>query len=139
MEEALIEARKAYKKGEVPVGAVVVRNNKIIGRGHNLVEHKKSPIYHAEITAISQACKRIKDWRLNDCEIYVTLEPCEMCMGTIKQSRISKVYYGANKNKEEIGESEAYEQLIEKMDYTDDCSNLIKDFFKNKRNKKKNK
>lgn len=90
---ALKEANKAYKKNEVPVGAIIVKNNKIIAKGYNRKEKDKLVTSHAEINAISKACKRIKDWRLNDCIMYVTLKPCLMCQEVIKESRISKVYY----------------------------------------------
>lgn len=86
-------AFKALKKGEVPVGAVIVRKNKIIGKGYNKKERKKSSIYHAEIIAIKNAGKKIKNWRLDDCELFCTMEPCMMCCGAIIQSRIKKVYY----------------------------------------------
>lgn len=94
MKKALKEAEKAYYKGEVPVGAVIVKNGKIISRGHNLKEIKKDTTKHAEIIAIEKASKKIDAWRLEDCDIYVTMEPCPMCMGAIINSRIRKIYYG---------------------------------------------
>jgi len=87
------EAEKAYRKREVPVGCVVVRKNKIIGRAHNTKQKGCCCINHAEILAIKKAGRKIKDWRLNDCELFVTLEPCKMCMEVIRQSRIKKVFY----------------------------------------------
>lgn len=94
MKKALKEAEKAYNKGEVPVGAVIVKDGKIISRGHNLKEIKKDTIMHAEIIAIEKASKKLDAWRLENCDIYVTMEPCPMCMGAIISSRIRKIYYG---------------------------------------------
>ena len=95
MNEALKEALKAYKKDEVPVGAVIVKNNIIIGRGHNKREGKNDPTAHAEIIAIKSAAKNIKNWRLINCDLYVTLEPCTMCAGAIYLSRVKNVFIGA--------------------------------------------
>ena len=95
MKEALKEAKKAELIDEVPIGCVIVKDDKIIARGHNQRETNQSPIGHAEIIAINKASKKLKSWRLEGCDIYVTLEPCIMCSGAIIQSRISKVYYGA--------------------------------------------
>ena len=95
MIQALKEAHKAYNKLEVPVGAVIVKDNKIISRGHNQKETKSDCTRHAEIIAIERACKKLNSWRLNDCIMYVTLEPCAMCAGAIIQSRIRKIYIGA--------------------------------------------
>ena len=94
MNEALKEAKKAYKKLEVPVGCVIVRDGKIIARGHNLKETKKDTTKHAEIIAIQKASKKLEAWRLLDCEMYVTLEPCSMCAGAIINSRIRNLYVG---------------------------------------------
>ena len=88
IELAIKEAEKAYKKGEVPVGAVIVKDEKIISKAYNTIEKEQNPIKHAEIKAIEKATKKLKNWRLNDCELYVTLEPCEMCRGAIYLSRI---------------------------------------------------
>ena len=95
MKEALKEAKKAAEKLEVPVGCVIVKDGKIIARAHNLKETKTDTTKHAEIIAIQKASKKIEAWRLLDCEMYVTLEPCPMCAGAIIQSRIKKVYIGA--------------------------------------------
>ena len=95
MREAVHLARKAKKKGEVPIGAVVVCDGKIIGRGHNRRTGRQIATAHAEIEAIEKACRKLHSWRLPDCEIYVTLEPCPMCMGAILNARIKKVYFGA--------------------------------------------
>jgi tRNA(adenine34) deaminase len=93
MYQALLEAKKAYKKGEVPVGAVIVKNNRIISKGHNINLTTKDPSAHAEIVAIRRAAKKIKNYRLTECEMYVTLEPCPMCAGAIVYSRIKKLIY----------------------------------------------
>ncbi len=98
MEEYIIEelkklSNKAYKNGEVPVGCVIVKDNKIIAKAYNKRETKKNPILHAEIMAIIKACKKEKNWRLDDCQMYVTLEPCNMCKEIIKETRINKVVY----------------------------------------------
>lgn len=95
MESALKCAKKAYEEGEVPIGAVVVCDGKIIGRGHNRRTGRQIATAHAEIEAIEKACRKMHSWRLPDCEIYVTLEPCPMCMGAILNARIKKVYFGA--------------------------------------------
>ena len=91
MKEALREAQKAYDKKEIPVGAVIVKDNKIIARAHNVKEEKNDTTKHAEIIAIQKASKKLNAWRLTGCEMYVTLEPCSMCAGALIQSRISKV------------------------------------------------
>lgn len=98
MQLAIKEAKKAYEKDEIPVGAVIVYKNKVIGRGHNLKDSTGIVSNHAEIIAIKEANRRIKDWRLNDATIYVTLEPCPMCASAIQQSRISNLVYGASSN-----------------------------------------
>lgn len=95
MDEALIEAEKALEAGEVPVGAVVVRDGELLGRGHNEVEKRGDPTAHAEILAIRRACSRLGDWRLDRATVYVTVEPCHMCMGAFYLSRVEKVVYGA--------------------------------------------
>ncbi len=94
MKEALKEAKKAYGKDEVPVGAVIVKDGKVIASAYNQKETKCDTTRHAEITVIQKASKKLNSWRLNDCEMYLTLEPCLMCAGAIIQSRIKKVYYG---------------------------------------------
>ena len=96
MKQALKEAEKAYSKGEVPIGAVIVKDGKIISRGYNLKETKKNTLKHAEIIAIEKASKKLDAWRLEECDIYVTMEPCPMCMGAIINSRIRKIYYGVS-------------------------------------------
>ena len=96
MYAALQEAEKAFEDDEVPVGAVVVHKNKIIGRGYNQIERLKDPTAHAEMIAITSAANHLGDWRLNECDIYVTLEPCIMCTGALLASRIKELYYGAS-------------------------------------------
>ncbi len=95
MREALAEARKALHKGEVPVGAVVVCEGQVLGRGHNLVESIQEPTAHAEILALTAAANRLADWRLGGCTLYVTLEPCPMCAGAVVLSRVERVVFGA--------------------------------------------
>lgn len=144
MKEALKEAKKAYKKLEVPVGVVIVKDNEIIARGYNQKEMKNNPIKHAEIIAIEKACKKLNNWRLNDCEMYVTLEPCPMCAGAIINSRIRKVYIGAIQEK--TGACGSKVNLIDKYNsetkidiefgiLQDKCLNLVQDFFKELRKK----
>lgn len=93
MKIALKEAFKAYKAGDVPVGAVIVKNNKIISKAHNTKEKNKNAINHAEILVINKACKKLNTWHLNDCILYTTMEPCMMCCGAIIQSRIKEIHY----------------------------------------------
>ena len=95
MREALMLAREAYEAGEVPVGCVIVKNGQIIGRGRNRREEKQSALSHAELEAIEDACRATGGWRLQGCQLYVTLEPCPMCAGGIISARIPEVYYGA--------------------------------------------
>ena len=99
MKKALQEAKKAYNKLEVPVGCIIVKNGEIIAKAHNLKETKYDTTKHAEILAIQKASKKLQSWRLIDCEMYVTLEPCPMCAGAIINSRIKKIYYGAKDEK----------------------------------------
>lgn len=99
MREALAEAEKALAAGEVPIGAVMVRDGEIIARGHNLRNTAKNPLRHAEIDVINQAAGIVGDWRLEDCTLYVTVEPCPMCAGAIVQARIPKVVFGARNSK----------------------------------------
>ena len=94
----LEEAQKAYRKDEIPVGCIIVKNDKVISKAHNSKQKTHKCINHAEVIAISKAEKKIKDWRLDDCELYVTLEPCPMCMEVIRQARIKKVYYLLDSN-----------------------------------------
>lgn len=142
MKEALKEAAKARKKDEVPIGAIIVHNNKIIAKGHNLRETKHDALGHAEIIAIRKANKKLKSWRLVDCTIYVTVEPCSMCAGAILQSRIARIVYGTEDIKGgALGSSyNLFEQKninhipeIASGVLKEECSQIIKDFFKKKR------
>ena len=142
MKEALIEAYKAFNEDEVPIGAVIVQKGKIIARAHNAKEKNNNPLCHAEIIAINNACKFTGDWRLNDCELYVTIEPCLMCCGAIIQSRIKKVVYGAPNTK--FGYVESLDSVlnnpsnnhkveIERGICINECQNLMSAFFESKR------
>ncbi|MFC1752802.1 tRNA adenosine(34) deaminase TadA [Thermoproteota archaeon] len=99
LEIALKEAHKSLSKNEVPIGAIIVRNNIIISRGHNLKESRHDPSAHAELIAIKKACSKLGDWRLNDCTLYSTLEPCPMCAGAMLQARVKCLVYGAKDSK----------------------------------------
>lgn len=99
MDKVLELAEKAEKKGEVPIGALIVKNGKIISKAYNNREKKQNALYHAEILAINKACKKLKSWRLDDCVLYCTLEPCIMCSGAIINARIKKVVFGAYEKK----------------------------------------
>lgn len=130
IELVLKEAEKAYNSGEVPVGAVIIKNNKIIAKAHNMVEKKKNSIMHAEIIAITKASKKIRNWRLNNCDMYVSLEPCDMCKAAILLSRINKVYYLVKKDKSiNINKN----KFIYLSNYEKKSLNLIQEFFKNRR------
>lgn len=144
MIDAINEAKKAYKKYEIPVGAVIVKEGKIIARAHNMREKKQSSLAHAEILCIDKACKKLNSWRLEGCQMYVTLEPCAMCAGALTQCRIDKVYFGALDKKNGCVGSIAnildintthrveYEYLNDFLE----CSKLLSDFFKQLRVKK---
>ena len=132
MNLAIKEAKKAYKYEEVPVGAVIVKNNKVIAKAYNKKEKTKNVTKHAEIIAISKACKKLKNWRLDDCEIYVTMEPCMMCSGAINQSRIKKIVYGI-KN-ENYGSTDQLKNIeIISLVCEKECKNLVQSFFKKRR------
>lgn len=142
MKLALKEAIKAKKNDEVPVGAIIVKDNIIISKAHNQKEKKKNPIKHAEIIAIERACKKLKTWHLDECILYVTLEPCLMCAGAIIQSRIKKVIYattsdkfGYTKNIDEFLNISKKNQMLkmEKGPYEIESQNLLKSFFEQKR------
>ncbi|MCD6379994.1 nucleoside deaminase [bacterium] len=98
MEEALGEAEEALNRGEVPIGAVIVKDNRIVGRGHNEIEGRGVATAHAEMLAIQQAAGELGDWRLNGCTLYVTLQPCQMCLGAICLSRVSRIVFGAKQS-----------------------------------------
>lgn len=145
MYAALVEAEKAFEENEVPVGAVIVYNNRIIGRGYNQCERLKDSTAHAEMIAITSSSNHLQNFRLNECELYVTVEPCIMCAGALMLSRIKKIYFGCfdnkfgacgslynlpleNKYKHKI---EIYSGLLET-----ECKKLLKDFFNLQRKKK---
>ena len=147
MKQALKEAKKAYEKLEVPVGAVIVKDGKIIARAHNLKETKTDTTKHAEILAIQKTSKKLESWRLLDCEMYITLEPCSMCAGAIINSRIKKIYIGALDEKTGAAGSvlNLFEDYkfnhkveVEKGVMQKECENILKDFFKMLRKYKKN-
>ena len=145
MREAIKLAKKAEEKDEVPIGCVIVKNDKIIARGHNLRESKQRSTAHAEIIAIEKACRKLKSWRLEGCSLYVTLEPCPMCSGAILQSRIEHVVYGAKDpkggcmescmNMYEVKGFNHYPDVIGGV-LEDECGSLLKTFFKRKREEK---
>lgn len=146
MKEALKEAQKAYDKLEVPVGCVIVKDDKIIARGHNLKETKFDTTKHAELIAIQKASKKLKSWRLLDCDMYVTLEPCSMCAGAIINSRIKNLYIGALDEKTGAAGSvlnlfEDYtfnhKVIVEKGILKQDCEKILKEFFKELRKGKR--
>jgi tRNA(adenine34) deaminase len=139
MEEAIKEAWIAYQKGEVPVGAVLVRDGTIITRAHNLRESKHQAVAHAELLAIQEACIKLGSWRLEECDLYVTLEPCPMCAGAIINSRIKTVYFGAYDSKG--GACGSVVDLFKKRSFNhspevyagimeDACEEPLKEFFK---------
>lgn len=141
MNEAIFEAKNAYIIGEVPVGAVLVYKNKIIGRGHNMREHTQNSTMHAEILAINEACCNMHSWRLLDTKLFVTLEPCIMCCGAIINSRISEVYYGTVNSKYDndidclLENNRMHKVIVKKNICKNECSSLLTDFFKNIRRK----
>ena len=146
MEEAFKLAQKAYSKDETPIGCVIVRDGRIIGKGYNRRNKKKNSLAHAEIIAISQACKRVGDWRLEDCTMYVTLEPCPMCAGAIVQARVSTVVIGARNPKAGCAGSvinlldmDGFNHRVELVEdvMRDECEQLMTGFFKELRGKKK--
>ena len=141
MKLALKEAERAYKKSEIPIGAVIIKNDKVIAKAHNLKESKKQCTKHAEIIAIEKASKKLNNWRLLDCTMYVTMFPCPMCASAINQARISKLVYGTvpeyvNKNlTDTILNDKNYGLPVEIVDniLSDECLKLIQKFFVKKR------
>lgn len=144
LKEALKEAHKAKVKNEVPVGAVVVHNGKIIGRGHNVRETKQNVLTHAELIALLKASKKLKSWRLVDCDVYVTLEPCAMCAGALWQARVRAVYYGARDPKAGAASLRLKLHNNPKLNHryvlkhleTQECGLILSDFFKMRRQQK---
>lgn len=146
MKEALKEAKKAYEKLEVPVGCVIVKDGKIIARAHNLKETKQDATKHAEMIAIQKASKKLDAWRLLDCDMYITLEPCSMCAGAIINSRIRKVYIGTMDQKTGAAGSVLdlfkdftfnHKVEIESGILKEECEEILKKFFKELRKSKK--
>lgn len=148
MVEALEEAKKAADLGEVPIGAVVVKDGVIVGRGHNMTETAKDPTAHAEMEALREASKTLGGWRLLGCHMYVTAEPCAMCAGAIVWSRIEKLYIGTMDPK--AGACGSVFNIVQekKLNHNvsvetgilqEECSKILKDFFKNLRRTKEQK
>lgn len=146
MKEALKEAYKAYEINEVPIGAVIVRNGEIVGRGYNQKETQKDATLHAEISAIKDACNNLGGWRLPDCTMYVTLEPCSMCAGALVNARIERLVIGAIDLKTGACGSVLNIVQMEKLNHQidvqfgvleEDCSQILKTFFAELRNSKK--
>lgn len=146
MKLALKEAKKAYDKGEIPVGAVIVKNDEVIAKAHNLKEIKFDTTKHAEILAIQKASKKLKSWRLEDCEMYVTLEPCSMCAGALIQARLKKVYIGTMDYKTgacgsvlNLLNDYKFNHLVEAETgiLQPECEEILKNFFKELRKIKK--
>ncbi len=144
MKAALKCAQKAFDEGEVPIGAVVVCDGKIISRGHNRRTKRQIATAHAEIEAIEKACRKLKSWRIPECELYVTLEPCPMCMGAMLNARVKKVYFGAYEAKgrsmtEQIAESNLLNHRIEVEGgvMQEECSRTLSTFFSQMRERLK--
>lgn len=143
MKVALSQAQKAKEQNEVPIGAVIVKDGKVIARAYNTRNKTQNAINHAEILAISKACKKLKSWRLDECDIYVTLEPCPMCMGAILNARIKNLFYGAYDKTSGDNLIEAIansNRLNHKTNLfggvlQEDCSSILTAFFENKRRK----
>lgn len=147
MRLALLEAEKSADEGEVPVGAVIVRNGEVVASGRNRRETEKNALCHAELEAINNACKRLGGWRLWECEMYVTLEPCPMCAGAIINSRLIKVTYGANDNKNGAVNSVVkmfdlpftHKPEFESGVLEKECRKILSEFFKGLRDKRSKK
>lgn len=145
MKLAIKQAMKAVEKDEVPIGAVIVKDGVVLARAYNLVEQRQNPTAHAEILAITKACKKLKSWRLDGAEMYVTVEPCPMCAGAIVNARIKRVYFGAYEKKSGCAISK-YSILTDsglnhKTEFfggieQESCANIIKNYFKSKRHTK---
>ncbi len=146
MKEALKQARKAYKIKEVPIGCIIVCEDKIIARGYNKRNIKKNTLAHAEILAINKASKVLGDWRLEDCTMYITLEPCQMCAGAIVQARVKRVVIGSMNPKAGCGgsilnllemEQFNHQVEVERGVLEEECSQMMTEFFKELREEKK--
>ena len=148
MEEAIKEAKKAEEIAEVPIGAIIVHQGEIIGRGHNLREHSQDATSHAEMFAIREACSHLGSWRLEECQLFVTLEPCPMCSGAMMLARVEEVYFGAYDPKGgaagsllNLLEDERFNHwsYVEGGILEEACGQVLKDFFRALRQKKKQK
>ncbi|NIK72326.1 MULTISPECIES: tRNA adenosine(34) deaminase TadA [unclassified Paenibacillus] len=146
MQLAIEEAKKAEQIGEVPIGAILVKNGEVVGRGYNLRETNHDPTAHAEMVAIREACERLGAWRLLDCTLYVTLEPCPMCAGAIVQSRVKRVVYGTGDPK--AGCAGTLMNLLQEPRFNHEteltsgilqaeCAELLTNFFRNLRSRRK--
>lgn len=142
MKKAMLQARKAASIGEVPIGCVIVKDGEIIARGYNKRKKDRNTLSHAELTAINKACKKTGDWRLEDCVLYVTLEPCQMCAGAIVQARIPLVVIGCKNEKAGCAGSildlfnvDKFNHKVDKIEgvLEEECSHMLTDFFKNLR------
>ncbi len=148
MKEAIKRAKRALSYDEMPIGAVIVKDNKVIASGYNKRETKKNALLHAEMIAIDRACKKLGGWRLNGCDMYVTLEPCPMCAGALINSRVDNVYFGAYDKNSGCAESKVSLFSMNLLSHTinsqggileDECSELLKEFFKKLRIRNKEK
>jgi tRNA(adenine34) deaminase len=152
MQEALHEAKLAFDAGEIPIGAVIVRQDQIIARAHNTRQQSRNPLHHAEIIVLEEAAKQIGDWRLNDCTLYVTLEPCPMCLGALFQARVGKLFFGCHDDKRDVTTFKndlhrIFPNLKDTSELSSNnhslaisggileiqCSKILKDFFASKR------
>ncbi len=142
MELAYKEAQKAFKEDEVPVGCVIVKDGEVIAKAHNRKEHRNCALFHAEIECILKATKKLDNWNLKDCDLYVTLEPCMMCMGAIVNSRIDRIFYGCRDPKGGALVSNIRFKRIRNLNHypeikggimKEECSQILKGFFRNKR------
>lgn len=131
MKKAIDEANIAYKEGNVPVGAVIVNKNNIVSFNHNKKNTENISVYHAEILCIIDACKKIGSWYLDNCDMYVTLEPCDMCKAAIAESRIKNVYYLVDSNYSDNLKTNINNINLNKLDDDTNYINLLSDFFKN--------
>ena len=127
MRAAIREAKKAYALDEVPIGCVIVKDGKIIAKGYNQRERKRNCLWHAEVVALNRACRKLKSWRLNGCDMYVTLEPCQMCMGAILNARLQKVYFAAQST------TNLNWQTPVELQFNQEAQNILVDFFQKKR------
>jgi tRNA(adenine34) deaminase len=142
MEATYKEAKKAFKEDEVPVGCVIVKDDEIIARAHHRKVKKDCAVYHAEIECITKACKKLNNWNLKGCDIYITLEPCMMCTGAIVNSRLDRIFYGCKDPKGGALVSNIRFKRIRNLNHypeikcgimESECSTILKEFFKNKR------